>query len=123
MPLVRDSTYRSSPFIPGGHLQTIYPALFRRAGPVTGRPERLELPDGDFIDLEWAGQGSDRLAIISHGLEADMWSGYIQGMAAALVRNGRDVLVWNFRGCGNEPNRLLRMYHSGRAFGLNSAST
>lgn len=34
-------------------------------------------------------------------------------MAAALFVCGWDVLVWNFRGCSAEPNRLLRMYHSG----------
>lgn len=113
MPFIRDSSYRAPSWLPGGHAQTIFPALFRRLRSVTGRSERLELADGDFIDLEWAGQGSKRLAILSHGLEADMKTGYIQGMAAALVRRGWDVLVWNFRGCGSEPNRLLRMYHSG----------
>lgn len=113
MPLIRESSYRAPSWLPGGHLQTIVPALFRRVRSITGRGERLELADGDFIDLEWAGQGSERLAILSHGLEADLKTGYIQGMAAALVRRGWDVLVWNFRGCGNEPNRLLRMYHSG----------
>ena len=77
------------------------------------RSERLELADGDFIDLEWSGNAGPRLAILSHGLEADMKTGYIQGMAAALIRRGWDVLRWNFRGCGGEPNRLLRMYHSG----------
>lgn len=111
--MIPESTYRAPSWLPGGHAQTIWPALFRRVRKVTGNPERLELPDGDFIDLEWAGQGSRRLAILSHGLEADFLTGYIQGMAAALVRRGWDVLVWNFRGCGNGPNRLLRMYHSG----------
>ena len=113
MPLIRESSYRSPFWLPGGHAQTMFPALFRRVTRITRRAERLELPDGDFLDLEWAGQGSKRLAILSHGLEADMKSGYIQGMAAALVRQGWDVLAWNFRGCGGEPNRLLRMYHSG----------
>ncbi|MEO5915399.1 MAG: alpha/beta fold hydrolase [Luteolibacter sp.] len=113
MPLIRESLYRSPSWLPGGHAQTIYPALFRRVPRVTRRAERLELPDGDFIDLEWAEQGNSRLAILSHGLEADLKTGYIQGMAAALVRRGWDVLAWNFRGCGDEPNRLLRMYHSG----------
>ncbi len=94
-------------------MQTIFPALFRRVARITNRPERLELPDGDFLDLEWAEQGSPRLAILSHGLEANLTTAYIQGMAAALIRRGWDVLVWNFRGCGGEPNRLLRMYHSG----------
>ncbi len=113
MPLIQTSGYRAPSWLPGGHLQTIFPALFRRMAQVTDRSERLELPDGDFVDLKWAGNSSTRLAILSHGLEADTETGYIQGMAAALVRRGWDVLAWNFRGCGTEPNRLLRMYHSG----------
>lgn len=113
MPLIQESSYRAPFWLPGGHTQTVWPALFRRVRKVTGNPDRLELSDGDFVDLEWSGQGSRRLAILSHGLEADLLTGYIQGMAAALVRRKWDVLVWNFRGCGNGPNRLLRMYHSG----------
>jgi predicted alpha/beta-fold hydrolase len=113
MALIRNSTYRAPSWLPGGHAQTIYPALFRRLAPVAARAERLELADGDFMDLEWSGDGGPRLAILSHGLEADMQTGYIRGMAAALIRRGWDVLRWNFRGCGGTPNRLLRMYHSG----------
>ena len=113
MPLIENSSYRAPSWLAGGHLQTIYPALFRRVAQVTRRGERLELVDGDFIDLEWAGNGSSRLAILSHGLEANTQTEYIQGMAAALIRRGWDVLAWNFRGCSREPNRLLRMYHSG----------
>lgn len=113
MPLIHTSTYRAPAWLPGGHLQTIFPALFRSVVHVTNRSERLELLDGDFIDILWAEQGNPCLAIISHGLEADATTGYIQGMSAALVRRGWDVLAWNFRGCSPEPNRLLRMYHSG----------
>jgi predicted alpha/beta-fold hydrolase len=113
MPLIDHSNYQAPPWLPGGHAQTIYPALFRRVAHVTPRPERLELPDGDFVDLEWSGHGRSRLAILSHGLEADAGTGYMQGMAAALIRGGWDVMVWNFRGCSGEANRLLRMYHSG----------
>jgi predicted alpha/beta-fold hydrolase len=113
MPLIEISSYRAPNCLPGGHLQTIYPALFRRVRAVASQEERLELPDGDFVDLEWSVQGRPRLAILSHGLEADSQTEYIQGMAAALIRRGWDVLAWNFRGCSHEPNRLLRMYHSG----------
>jgi uncharacterized protein len=113
MPLIQHSSYRAPSWLPGGHVQTIYPALFRRIGRVVSHAERLELADGDFIDLAWSEQGGHRLAVLSHGLEADMRSGYMQGMAAALIRRGWDVLRWNFRGCGGTPNRLLRMYHSG----------
>jgi uncharacterized protein len=113
MPLITTSSYRAPSWLPGGHLQTIHPALFRRVERVTLEAERLELGDGDFLDLAWTGRSKGKLAILSHGLEADLGTGYMQGMAAALVRRGWDVMVWNFRGCGNEPNRLLRMYHSG----------
>ncbi len=101
-------------------MQTIYPALCRRVMQVTQVPERLELPDGDFVDLEWSGKERERLAIISHGLEASSGTNYVQGMARALVHRGWDVLAWNFRGCGTEPNRLLRMYHSGETEDLHA---
>lgn len=113
MPLIEKSSYHPPKWLPSGHLQTIYPALFRRFAHVTHRIERLELADGDFVDLEWSGNCRSKLAILSHGLEANVKTGYIQGMAAALIRHGWDVLAWNFRGCSDEPNRKLRMYHSG----------
>ena len=113
MPIVDSSSYQPPCWLPGGHLQTIFPALFRRVPQVTVHHERLELADGDFIDLQWAISGNSKLAILSHGLEANASTEYIQGMAGALRRNGWDILAWTFRGCGLEPNRLLRMYHSG----------
>lgn len=112
MPLI-SSSYRAPTLLRGGHVQTIHPALFRRVPDTTTRRERLELPDGDFLDIDWADDGRERLAILSHGLEADSKAHYIQGMAGALRRRGWDVLAWNFRGCGGEPNRLLKLYHGG----------
>jgi uncharacterized protein len=120
MPLIQESTYRAPVWLPGGHLQTIYPALFRRLAHVSHRAERLELADGDFLDLEWSEKGNSQLAILSHGLEANAKTDYVQGMAAALIRRGWDVLAWNFRGCSSEPNRLLRMYHSGETEDLHT---
>jgi uncharacterized protein len=107
------SSYRAPAWLRGGHLQTIVPALFRRVPQVTTRRERIELSDGDFLDLDWATSGGDRLVILSHGLEANSQATYIQGMAGALQRRGWDVLAWNYRGCGGESNRLLKFYHSG----------
>jgi len=94
-------------------MQTIVPALFRRVPMVTNQKERLELPDGDFLDLDWSGKSRDLLAIISHGLEGSSEGAYIQGMAARLIKAGWDVLAWNLRGCSGETNRLKRFYHSG----------
>lgn len=94
-------------------MQTILPVLFPRRVSLRFARERLELPDGDFLDLDWARTGSRRLAILSHGLEGDSSAGYIRGLAASLTEAGWDALAWNFRGCSGEPNRLLRAYHSG----------
>jgi predicted alpha/beta-fold hydrolase len=120
MPLIHDSTYRPPKWLRGGHLQTIHPALFRRVAAVTDRRERLELEDGDFLDLEWAGGRSGRLAILSHGLEGCSRAAYVQGMARALVKRGWDVLTWSFRGCSGEPNRLASFYHSGKTEDLDA---
>src|SRR6202022_68780 len=57
--------------------------------------------------------GSDKLAILSHGLEGSSDNGHNRGMATALQAAGWDGLMWNFRGCGKEMNRLPRFYHSG----------
>lgn len=120
VPLVPSSSYRAPFWLPGGHLQTILPALLRKSAHVTRLKERLELSDGDFLDLEWVNEGRPRLAILSHGLEASTGAGYIQSMAAALVRHGWDVLAWNYRGCSGEMNRLPRFYHSGASEDLHA---
>jgi hypothetical protein len=114
MPIISDSSYRPPSWLPGGHAQTIHPVLFREAPVVIMRAERLELDDGDFLDLEWSGGGGEKLAIISHGLEGSSRAKYVRGMATALLKRGWDILAWNFRGCGDEPNRLPSFYHSGK---------
>lgn len=113
MPLVDDSDFVAPWWMPGGHLQTIVPSLWRKMPVITERRERLGLDDGDFLDLQWHGRGGERLAVLSHGLEGSANAAYIQGMARALSAHGWDVLAWNCRGCSGELNRLPRFYHSG----------
>jgi len=77
------------------------------------RRERITTPDDDFLDLDWLQKDSDKLVIISHGLEGSSDRAYVKGMAKALHDNGFDIAAWNFRGCSGEINRQLRFYHSG----------
>ena len=113
MPVVA-SRFQPPPWLRNAHLQTVWAVWARRGIRLYYERERLELPDGDFLDLDWSRAGHhDRLAILSHGLESDSSAGYVRGMAAALNAAGWDALAWSFRGCGPEPNRLLRFYHSG----------
>ena len=114
MPLIASSTYRPPWGLANGHLQTILPVLFRRVTPITCERERIETPDGDFLDLDWnREQHSESLVIITHGLEGNSANASVQGMAAAFHRTGWDALAWNLRGCSGEMNHLLRTYHSG----------
>ena len=112
MPIIH-SSYQPPLSLRNGHFSTIYPTLFRRLGSPSIDRERLELPDGDFIDLDWSDRKYSRLAIIGHGLEGESSTKYMRGMSLALRRRSWDTLAWNCRGCSGEPNRLLRSYHSG----------
>ena len=114
MPIIPTSTYRAPSWLPGGHAQTIHPVLFRKLKKLTYKTTRLELSDGDFLDLESSGTSRSKLAILCHGLEGSSKAGYMQGMATALEKSGWDVLMWSFRGCSGEPNRLAPCYHSGK---------
>jgi predicted alpha/beta-fold hydrolase len=90
---------------------------------VTPRRERIETPDGDFLDLDrGSAKGpTNRVAILSHGLQGCSRQTYVQGMSRALLRDGWYVIVLNFRGCSGEPNRLARSYHSGATEDLHAA--
>lgn len=120
MPLVAQSTYKSPLFCSNPHVQTVFPTVFRRVHGVTYQRERVETPDGDFLDLDWSRVDSKRLAIVLHGLEGDSGRPYMMGMVRALNRNDWDALALNFRGCSGEPNRNLRMYHSGETDDLHT---
>ena len=105
-------------YLPNGHFQTIIPSLLRQPARVKYTRQRINTPDGDFLDLDWAFTrnkkfSSQPLIIISHGLEGDSQRPYVKGMAKAFLVEGYDVLAWNYRGCSGEPNHKVRFYHSG----------
>ncbi|MEE8597672.1 MAG: alpha/beta fold hydrolase, partial [bacterium] len=113
MPLINKSNYRAPLFLQNGHIQSIYPTLFRKFDTGFYERERIFTPDDDFLDLDWSKTGSKKLAIISHGLEGSSHRNYVVGMVKMLNRNGWDALAWNYRSCSGEINRRLRFYNSG----------
>jgi predicted alpha/beta-fold hydrolase len=119
MPLI-DSAFKGNKFHLNGHLETILPFLFRRVT-VAYRRQRIELPDGDFIDLDRVGSGNSKLLVLFHGLEGSSQSQYIKGFAKYFSARGYDVCVVNFRSCSGEINRLLTSYHSGSTADIHEA--
>lgn len=113
MPLVEHASYRAPLGFRNPWTNTLYAALFRKVSGVHYRRQRLELPDGDFLDLDWSRIGSRRLIIALHGLEGSARRPYVMGMVRAFNHAGWDAVGINFRNCSGTPNRLLQSYHIG----------
>lgn len=114
----------TTPFVPawwirGPHAQTLWGKLARTTSlPSTGRMERWDTPDDDFVDLyrvpapASAATSAPHLVVL-HGLEGTLRSHYARGIFQRAVAAGWAVDFLLFRGCGAEPNRAPRFYHSG----------
>jgi predicted alpha/beta-fold hydrolase len=112
-----NGAYLAPAWLPGGHAQTLYPSL-RPQPEVRYRRQRVETPDGDFVDFDWldaSGPAGDAtpLVVLFHGLEGNSSSHYARALMRELAALGWRGVVPHFRGCSGEPNRLPRAYHSG----------
>lgn len=108
--------FRPHPLLPGAHAQTTLPALLRRTPHVPWRIERLELPDGDFIDighLAPADEAHVAVALLLHGLGGGLDSTYLCATALGLRDRGWHCIGVQQRGAGPQPNRLARSYNHG----------
>ncbi len=95
------------------HMETIIPSMFFNVKEEFYTSERLELNDGDFLDLDWVKNGNSKCIVLTHGLEGDSNRYYVKRTAKYFSERGWDVLAWNCRSCGGEMNRLPRFYHHG----------
>ena len=117
--------YKAPWWLPGGNLQTIWPALYARRGfgpQPRYRRERWTAPDGDFVDLDWLELDKSLrpepvegrpLLVLFHGLEGSSRSHYAEAFADFAHERGLAYVVPHFRGCGGELNHGPRAYHSG----------
>jgi predicted alpha/beta-fold hydrolase len=115
--------YVAPVWLPGGNLQTIWPALCARR--VVGelpqyRRERWTTPDADFIDVDYLvpSQGyvpdaQQTLLVLFHGLEGSSSSHYAHAFADFARARQMAYAVPHFRGCSGELNLGPRAYHSG----------
>lgn len=121
VPLV-SSDFRPTPWLRGGHAQSILPATVMPRPAVAYRRERWPTdsggrPDGDFLDVDFAQPEPAATAapvlVLFHGLEGGSGSHYARAIMRGFADAGWRALVVHFRGCSGEPNALPRSYHSG----------
>ncbi|MEB4590063.1 hydrolase [Candidatus Thiothrix sp. Deng01] len=108
------STFRPAWWLQSPHLQTLWPVFFRPRPKLKLQAERVELKDGDFIDLAWHPRPNSPLVLVIHGLEGSLRSHYAQTLLLALHNAGFASVFMHLRGCSGTPNRHASSYHSGR---------
>ena len=110
MPILQ-SSYLPSRIWQNPHVSTIYPSAFRKVNGVNYTRERLELSDGDFLDLDWSKSSANnhKLAIFTHGFLGNSTRPYLLGGVKAFNLANYDALAWNHRGLGGENNRFEKI--------------
>jgi predicted alpha/beta-fold hydrolase len=111
--MLTESSFKPAWWLPSPHLQTLWPVMFRRRSAPDLSNQRLELSDGDFVDLCWSRKADRPIVLLLHGLEGSLHSHYAGSLMLALEKAGFRPVLMHFRGCSGEPNRLPRSYHSG----------
>ena len=114
MPIV-PSSYNPPFLFKNGHFSTVYAGIIRKIVDFDQKRERIELSDGDFLDLDWShsNKPTKKVVVLIHGLEGNAQRAYISGSAKHLNQNNFDTCAINLRTCSGEQNRLFRSYHSG----------
>lgn len=119
MAIAKHERYRPPHLLFNRHLETIYPALFRKIEHNGHVPLSIKTVDDDFLELDWyKGYSQQNVVIICHGLEGDSVRPYMKGMARAFNLGGWDAIAWNYRGCGRKMNLKKIYYHSGATYDL-----
>lgn len=111
--MIYESSFHPPWWLKNRHLQTILPNVLRAPVRPAVRRERLELPDGDFTDVDWTLGDNGPIVIVLHGLEGSIESRYAGAIMHRLHMLGYRCALLYFRGCSGEPNRHAASYHSG----------
>lgn len=112
MPLLKSEYQPIFPFTKK-HFNTVFRTLFTKTT-VNYNRNRLELQDGDFMDIDFIHTHSKTVVIALHGLEGSSQSSYMLTLSKLLSQHNFDVAAVNLRGCSGEPNQNYSSYHSGK---------
>jgi predicted alpha/beta-fold hydrolase len=108
--------FRPAPWARDAHTQTLGARILRPSAVLSFRRERIETPDGDFLDLDWNDEPVEGapIVLVIHGLEGSARRRYVTNVCRELHGRGIRPVAMNLRGCSGEPNRALQYYHSGK---------
>ncbi|KAJ3291468.1 hypothetical protein HK104_006083 [Borealophlyctis nickersoniae] len=122
--LVREpgNTFSPTPWLPNGHLQTIWAAMIAdfAVQKVTYEREKILFPDGGNAALDWCPGPSTHpfdatpTIVILHGLTGGSHETYVQDVVDVVVRcRGYRAVVCNFRGCAKTELTTAQLYSAG----------
>jgi len=77
MPIIA-SDYNPPFLYKNGHFSTIYAGIWRKIVDFEQKRERIDLPDNDFLDLDWSfcSSKTKKVVILIHGLEGNAQRAY-----------------------------------------------
>jgi predicted alpha/beta-fold hydrolase len=107
---------RLSAILANKHIDTILPIYLTQSLEPKYSRERIDTPDGDFIDLDWVNKNisTEPTVILFHGFEGSSRSQYVKRVMYYLEEIGWRGVVAHYRGCSGELNRLPTFYHAGQ---------
>jgi predicted alpha/beta-fold hydrolase len=122
--LIIPSTFHAPFYLRNRHVQTILPTILRTGNNISYESQRLELPDGDFVDVFWCRPqtsltDNQPIVIVLHGMGGHFTSNYVPDTIRALLKRGYRVAFLHSRGCSGEPNRLPVTFHAADTSELN----
>lgn len=117
--MIIKSDFKPAWWLSNPHLQTMWGTIARQSIDMRLIRERIELPDGDFVDIDWtlASKTKEKInqpiVLVLHGLGGSIKSHYAIPILNALNNERCRAAFMHFRGASGVPNRLPRYYHSG----------
>lgn len=106
---------RMASFLANKHINTIIPIYITQSLDPKYVRERIDTPDGDFIDLDWINKDviDKPTVILFHGFEGNSKSHYARRLMYLIEQIGWRGVVFHYRGCSEEINRRPTFYHAG----------